>query len=643
MQAVGPRYVADSPMEQAAQAPAAEWRPEGTRHSQGCAKLVRTTTRLYIGVGQVREWLGEVGARTELQVKVMLDNRMLYGVHQADLLYNKGAHYYWITSRTLKRAAMGKWFLGWNYTSSDGLVLLLRSPSKDEIAAAIAEGFQAKEDEEETELSEQVAQQQQQQQASQQQRLQPVQQPSMQAFSPPSPHGGRVQASRSLAALASTAYGDEDLVQQQPGPSELDDAGDGGQYQRLGPLAGTVRLGAGDDEDAVSGLSEGHPVEPLPQATVPPLPQRSGLGAMPSQLNATTSIASNPSLAGVTQLTGAPSILQTSGIAGPIVAPLRLPANVSELLPPELLPAAVSVRCTLDGVLLPDVFSCEIHRSRSGHCYLYNLPPSVLDGRSQQDWMISDEGCLVLCIVSLPQQPTLVENISVRSGPSNQAGGLPSAGGSVGAERITGLRGRPSVEDPGLARVQRQRSAVDRDPAARTAYTGSLEQPEMIRHVGPAEMLEAEMAGPEDCVPVSMPIIEPKAEPGRTSLLVPRQAIESLYGAVELPFPVLVRYQVDGELEPQLWLAVVQERNGELVLKGPPTDLLLGRTLVGWRRVIVLFHQLLVPCLETRLDAGGLQARAAGRAAARYDAGMRGEHGPAQQRGVVQSAQQICS
>ncbi len=69
-------------------------------------------------------------------------------MHQADLLYNKGAHYYWITSRTLKRSAMGKWFLGWTFSTEDGLLLMLRSPTKEEVAAAIAESFQAREDDE---------------------------------------------------------------------------------------------------------------------------------------------------------------------------------------------------------------------------------------------------------------------------------------------------------------------------------------------------------------------------------------------------------------------------------------------------------------------------------------------------------------
>lgn len=86
--------------------------------------------------------------RAHLPSQVNLDGRIQPGVHQADLLYNKGAHYYWITSRTLKRSAMGKWFLGWTFGAEEGLLLMLRSPTKEEVAAAIAEGFQARDDEE---------------------------------------------------------------------------------------------------------------------------------------------------------------------------------------------------------------------------------------------------------------------------------------------------------------------------------------------------------------------------------------------------------------------------------------------------------------------------------------------------------------
>ncbi|GLI62056.1 hypothetical protein VaNZ11_004484, partial [Volvox africanus] len=734
-----------------------------TATGRGCAKLVRTTTRLYIGVGQVREWLGEVGARTELQVKVMLDNRMLNGVHQADLLYNKGAHYYWITSRTLKRTAMGKWFLGWNHTPTDGLVLLLRSPSKDEIAAAIAEGFQGKEDDEDTEMSEQQQQQMQ---------LQFQQQQLFQALSPPSPYPGRIQPTRSLPALA---YGDEEgvmLLQQQPPVSELEDATEGGHYHRATPLTAGMRLGPGGDEDeAVSGLSGdselrralgpsdprlmvaiaaaelqrgvyggsgtpsasnlgrrttpapggglavgrgyggvrdsremqqllpggrsqpgaggtlgvGSPVYREPAArtgseglnppggtgTPPSQPrasaapptrftnfsevpggtafanvpmsseniglepqqpqqqqqQRGGAAAMPSQLGATTSIASNLSLAGATQLTGAASMLQASGVAGPIAAPLRLPTNVSELLPPEYLPAAVSVRCTLDGSLQPDIFACEIHRNRHGYCYLYNLPPTVLEGRSQQDWMISEDGCLVLCLKTAQQANVLVENKSVRSNPSNPQGGTLGVGGSSNVDTPGGRgqppgRGHASLDKPSMGRVQRKSSdadlaavsaksqppdaltgtGVERSPKAQDPHEQAQQAHAMAEDTGVA--ITVEPAHVVAALPVER---KPDTKRDRApQLLVPRQAIESLYGTILLPHPVLLRYQIDGEQEQQVYLAEVADAGaGELYLRGASMEPLVGRVLVGWGRGNVLSHQLLVVCLETRPEVAG--------------------------------------
>ncbi|GIL51153.1 hypothetical protein Vafri_7221 [Volvox africanus] len=734
-----------------------------TATGRGCAKLVRTTTRLYIGVGQVREWLGEVGARTELQVKVMLDNRMLNGVHQADLLYNKGAHYYWITSRTLKRTAMGKWFLGWNHTPTDGLVLLLRSPSKDEIAAAIAEGFQGKEDDEDTDMSEQQQQQMQ---------LQFQQQQLFQALSPPSPHPGRIQPTRSLPALA---YGDEEgmmLLQQQPPVSELEDATEGGQYHRGTPLTAGMRLGPGGDEDeAVSGLSGdselrralgpsdprlmvaiaaaelqrgvyggsgtpsasnlGRRTTPVPggglavgrgyggvrdsremqqllpggrsqpgaggtpgigsptyrepvartgseglnppggTGTPPSQPrasaapptrftnfsevpggtafanvpmsseniglepqqqqqqqqQRGGAAAMPSQLGATTSIASNLSLAGATQLTGAASMLQASGVAGPIAAPLRLPTNVSELLPPEYLPAAVSVRCTLDGTLQPDIFACEIHRNRHGYCYLYNLPPTVLEGRSQQDWMISEDGCLVLCLKTVQQANVLVENKSVRSNPSNPQGGTLGGGGSSNVDTPGGRgqppgRGHASLDKPSMGRAQRKSSDADL-----AAVSAKSQPPDALTGTGverspkaqdPHEQAQQAQAMAEDTdvaitaepahVVAALPV-ERKPDTKRdraAQLLVPRQAIESLYGTVLLPHPVLLRYQIDGEQEQQVYLAEVADAGaGELYLRGASMEPLVGRVLVGWGRGNVLSHQLLVVRLETRPEVAG--------------------------------------
>ncbi|KAG2492206.1 hypothetical protein HYH03_009452 [Edaphochlamys debaryana] len=108
--------------------------------TQGVAKLVQATTRLYIGVGQVREWLGEVEERRQLDVKVQLDGRLQPKPHRGELLYNKGAHYYWVTGTSLRKLAKGKWFMGWRHSPEEGLVLLLRSPKDPNIKAAEAEG-----------------------------------------------------------------------------------------------------------------------------------------------------------------------------------------------------------------------------------------------------------------------------------------------------------------------------------------------------------------------------------------------------------------------------------------------------------------------------------------------------------------------
>ncbi|KAG2497572.1 hypothetical protein HYH03_004318 [Edaphochlamys debaryana] len=108
--------------------------------TQGVAKLVQTSTRLYIGVGQVREWLGEVEERRQLDVKVMLGDRLQPTPHRGELMYNKAAHYYWVTGTSLRKAAKGKWFMGWRHTPDDGLVLLLRSPRDPGVRAARAGG-----------------------------------------------------------------------------------------------------------------------------------------------------------------------------------------------------------------------------------------------------------------------------------------------------------------------------------------------------------------------------------------------------------------------------------------------------------------------------------------------------------------------
>lgn len=74
------------------------------------------------------------------------------------------------------------------------------------------------------------------------------------------------------------------------------------------------------------------------------------------------------------------------------------------------------------GIQLPlpaSVMPLQIHRNSRGACYLYNLPTNVLEGRIQQDWMISEDGCLVLCLQTPPQQQAVPEK-SVRSIPATQ-------------------------------------------------------------------------------------------------------------------------------------------------------------------------------------------------------------------------------
>lgn len=44
----------------------------------------------------------------------------------------------------------------------------------------------------------------------------------------------------------------------------------------------------------------------------------------------------------------------------------------------------------------------QIHPDGHGACFLYNLPAAVLEGRTQRDWMVSEDGCLVLCLATLP-------------------------------------------------------------------------------------------------------------------------------------------------------------------------------------------------------------------------------------------------
>lgn len=66
----------------------------------------------------------------------------------------------------------------------------------------------------------------------------------------------------------------------------------------------------------------------------------------------------------------------------------------------------------------------QIHPDGHGACFLYNLPAAVLEGRVQRDWMVSEDGCLVLCLVTRPadelqqQQAAAQGNDSGRSDPA---------------------------------------------------------------------------------------------------------------------------------------------------------------------------------------------------------------------------------
>ncbi|PNW73752.1 hypothetical protein CHLRE_13g571400v5 [Chlamydomonas reinhardtii] len=827
---------------------------------RGCAKLVRTTTRLYIGVGQVREWLGEVNSRTELLVKVNLDSRLVAGVHQADLLYNRGAHYYWITSRTLKRAAMGKWFLGWSHSAAEGLVLLLRSPSRDEMAAAIAEGFQLKEEEEEEATdagagggggggapsgsppgpsmraaggggagSERLGDQE----AAALDRSDGLLLPAGTG------RAGRAQATRSLAALA-YGGGDGDLLMPPPAPvvggldlaagggvgsmgagsaggllaqespslrrqagsgwrsgpgpeedevvsgamahdgSEQRGGGRGGsngpggqvahsgdprlllQQQRGalptgsggggGPRRGTPALSTGSGADRershsqlrgdAGGLLDHHRdleqllggaastgsggagpswlgqgpsyrgqqqssrsggsagsegrgggggsgsvlisggtaarytnFEEVPggsafgtavlnlqadaggQELLPglqgghggggggPLPSVSqqiggGLGpgrppggagaganaaggagvgpggTLMSQAGPAASIASTPSHAAPTQLTaGSAGMLQNlaSGVlGGPASSPLRLPANVSELLPPEYLPAAVSVRYTLDGSLQADVFGCEIHRTRQGHCHLFNLPSALLEGRLQQDWMISEDGCLVLCLKTAPPGQGLLQTQGTHPGT-----GLGEKGAGEAARGLPGPRGPnnpPSRTQPAAEAAAGRATELLPDASAALPPLGpgggaaasaaaQRQQPESGAAAGAGTQGQGSGSGASGGDPGIVNATLPRKPDGKNPLFVARSTLESIYGPgpVQLPLPVIVRFQIGDELDPQVYLAeVVEAGAGQPQLLGTPADVLHGRILVGWGRMSIIGHKVLVPILEQR-------------------------------------------
>lgn len=60
------------------------------------------------------------------------------------------------------------------------------------------------------------------------------------------------------------------------------------------------------------------------------------------------------------------------------------------------------------------------------------------------------------------------------------------------------------------------------------------------------------------------------AQPGSAGeLVVPRQALEALHGAVQLPFPMLVQCQVNGELQQPVSGSCLAWQRG-------------GRSLCGW-------------------------------------------------------------
>jgi collagen type III alpha len=346
--------------------------------------------------------------------QVMMDSRMLPETHQADLLYNKGAHYYWITSRTLKRTAMGKWFLGWSHTSTEGLILLLRSPSREEIAAAIAEGFTPKDEEEEEGPDSRGH-----------------------ALAEEGPEDEDAQGEPELGLLPQQGSLQQLLLQSggsggsgAAGPAALRGGGEPGARRAGGGGSGSrlAWMPTGEEDEAMSGQSgrrRGPPADPRlhasSSAAAPPAPAArrtageppgggrmggsgsasgpasgllssftdlpdgpafaAGLSGGPdllpgrsTQLGAAASIASNLPLGSRGDLASALSLLQSaggggSGGGGSAVArlpPMRLPDTVSELLPTEYLPAAVSVRFTVDGALQSEVLSCEVRRAKRG-------------------------------------------------------------------------------------------------------------------------------------------------------------------------------------------------------------------------------------------------------------------------------------
>ncbi|KAG2493079.1 hypothetical protein HYH03_008742 [Edaphochlamys debaryana] len=735
---------------------------------RGCAKLVRTETRLYIGVAQVREWFGEEKAqdvRADVRVQIKLDNQLQPVVHEAELLYNKGAHYYWITSRTLKRAAMHKWFVGWSFSPAEGLVLLLRSPSREEMAALAADALHPGQAEDEPEPQDQQSLEQDEEPDDDMEDVQEEAQPQMQ---PPFPSPltqptMRQPQTRSLAELAASDEGplpggpslrlwplrepgapegqgrqteqpaaqraardgvdrtrrpSDDLASQLSMelaaraqslgllPSHLSGSGQAGPRDpRVRPQAGSVLSGGASlqqsDSEAVSALlrtavlnlafaqqqQQRRSEQPEEQRVRPPSaaqqpasalggglsgpgsivlhgtgPASEGMAALqqqPSQLtprgaaallgaapslNTTTSISSTRSLLpGMMPLTPAPSLMQqSSGISGPIFPPMQLPEKVAEVLPTDFLPAAVTVQCVRDGVLQPQVHSCEVHRDAEGVCFLHNLPASVLERSVHEEWYISEEGCLVLCLttdmpgpapLALPApeedrtlQPAPLMLPAPKAQPKSET--LAQAGAADLAFALSvrppapGGAGKPAaVTGPaGAGRTQPE-------PAPHRALSTRATGDTVATDASPA-LLTIPLAEPAHTAPAPGGAVRPAAGP-QLPLALPRQVIEMLYGAVTFPLPVILRYQVDGVLESQAYLAEVTVSGSEAFVQGAPTDTLRGRALCGWRRLMHLGHKMLVVCLEQPTRAQAQAARAApGRVSGVVRAG--GADGPGQ-------------